>query len=371
MNTNLDQHWSQWIETETRRRLMAAYFVLDVHKSMYYEQPLTLSFDAPKSSIPLTTSTEARWIARSAEAWSHASALGSTNRGSLILCEIIKPDRIENASHLDLAVFLAAEVLRLPKRAASGELDVSTSADQAQSAPIKRLFPDSTVASTYLALHYTPLRDLLAVSGESWFFSQKVIPLQDFQQRQKRLKRWSGSKFAANAAGFAAEALLKFLDSRIVHHGAPQTFAHDERGGEATAFPESRSLTWNKTLISDYWAMYVCTLIICWAINHRTAKAPRTAAASASKKGAANAAAPHRADADDEESEVEAAAVFDWLERVTLLADENVPRVGEHEQMMKVVGMVRRRLELEAVGSKSILLRDALKVLKKLEKGDN
>ena len=130
----------------------------------------------------------------------------------------LTPETVASAPPMDRVVFLALEALRLPRRSDVHSVDLSADINLSPSSPspaigrIRNLFSASPIANTYLALHFTPLHDLLAVSGDSWLFSQKLLGAESFQQRQKRLRRWSGSRHAGAAAGFAAEALLYFLD---------------------------------------------------------------------------------------------------------------------------------------------------------------
>lgn len=74
-------------------------------------------------------------------------------------------------------------------------------------ANLRNLFPDSPQAHAYLALHHTPLHDLLAVAGEAWVFARKVTPPSAFRSAQARLKIWSTSLAAATATQHACRLL--------------------------------------------------------------------------------------------------------------------------------------------------------------------
>ncbi|KAI5927214.1 hypothetical protein F4810DRAFT_706592 [Camillea tinctor] len=370
-----EERWHEWIEAESRRRLLAACFVLDAHTSIYHEQPPIHTYTVPTPPIPLTRRSQDLWNARTSDEWETLIASTSTNLEPATLSEEVNltPERVASAPPLDRAVFLASEMLRLPRRQSTTTLDLTADLNLASTERISQLFPGSAVANTYLALHYTPLHDLLAVSGDSWLFSQKELDSQRFQQRQKRLKLWSGSPHAGAAASFAAKALLAFLDNTTTTLNN-QTQAHDNDNNSTTTTttaagekqhtttdaerktpttrgrrkassrqhprPPSPARPRNTADISDYWALYVCALI-CWALSHRAAA--RTPAS--------------------DKSEREARA---WLAAVA----EDAVRARGGGGAAAVVGVVRRRLEDEAAG-KNMLLVDALGVLRKLEEGVN
>ncbi|KAK9774498.1 hypothetical protein SCAR479_08846 [Seiridium cardinale] len=356
--------WPEWIEAEARRRLLAACFVLDVHTSVYYDLPLMQTFTTPCPPIPLTAATQALWDATPDEWDVIMSASPATLEPAILSDDIISAERIANAPPLDQAVFLASEALRMPKRSGS-PTDLFKSPDLENVERILTLFPGSGIAYTYTTLHFTPLHDLLAVSGDSWLFSQKVLEHKAFNQHQKSLKHWSGSHHAAIAAKFAAKTLITFLT--INDNNAPTT---------TTTGSSSSTKKWNMTDVSDYWAIYVCALI-CWALGHRgtgTTTATDTAAgpsASSSRTGGHNN-NNSNANIAERESELEA---LGWLHLVAgltnpqdILTKVNIRGRGV---VIAVVGMVRRRLEGEAAGSRSRLLIDAVSVLKKLEEGIN
>ncbi|ETS74652.1 hypothetical protein PFICI_13136 [Pestalotiopsis fici W106-1] len=366
--------WAEWVEAEARRRLLAACFAVDVHTSMYYELPLMQNFTTPYPPIPLTAASEELWNA-SPEEWEALTNARPASLEPAVLSEdIISREVIASAAPMDQAVFLASEVLRIPRRSAS-TIDLYSNPDLGDVERILTLFPDSGVAYTYAALHYTPLHDLLAVSGDSWLFSQKVLEGKAFVQYQKTLKQWCGSLHAATAARFAAKALIAFLTI-------------NNNDNNTTGGASSSIRRWNMSDVSDYWAIYVCALI-CWALGHR-GTSPATASSSSSSggastltggsgssgprssSGAGNARATASANIKERESELEA---LGWLHLVASQANlQDVfshVRVGGRAVTISVVAMVRKRLEGEAAGSRSRLLIDAVGILKKLEAGVN
>ncbi|KAH9900237.1 hypothetical protein F4778DRAFT_782345 [Xylariomycetidae sp. FL2044] len=416
-----NQRWDAWVEAESRRRLLAACFVLDVHSSVYHEQQLIQPFNTPTPPIPLTQPTEGIWTARSAEEWEArciSRSTSATKNMEPVLSEdiILTPERIAAAPPLDRAIFLASEYLRLPKRENPAVLNLSAEANLTEanlsSAAANRmdsLFRESTVANAYLALHHTPLQDLLAVSGDTWLFTRKVLEAHDYGQHQRNLKLWSGSLRAAAATRFAARALLGFLvdhdinDNTTIltatttstsitmlrrrsyvskHHHHDQadddtnTNENDDiaigeeeadittprgardRGSAAAAAATELTREWNMLDISDYWAMYVCALI-CWALGHRVTRSSAVTTATPASSSTTKIAVARS------ERDVKA-----WLKMVAALTPDDVRNVRGRREIAGVVSMVRRRLEHELQDSRAnLLLIDAVGVLRKLEEG--
>lgn len=319
-------------------------------------------FTNPCPPIPLTAVSQDLWEAPTPEVWEAHLSSGPRTSEPLILSEdIATPERIAAAPPLDQAVFLASEALRLPKRTGPSTLDLNIAPDLSAAGRITNIFQGAPVANTYLALHYTPLQDLLAVSGDSWLFTQKILPSQSFQQHQKRLKQWTGSLHAAIAAKFAAKALVAFLNDNSNTTTTPAYREDMSTAGERRG--------WNMSDISDYWAVYVCALI-CWALSHQATRGGGGNGAT----GGGNAGVVSNINgntAEERESEAEA---LGWLHLVAGLEPADVlsnVNVRGRRDIMGVVAMVKRRLEGEAAGAKSRLLVDALGVLRKLEEGVN
>lgn len=448
-----EERWHTWLDTEARRRLLTACFVVDVHTAIYYEQRRAVESDSSSAppTIPLTGQSRILWDATSADEW--AAVLASNPEAGtprfIPDSESLTGEDILTLEPFDCAAILAAETLRLPRRVPGSPIspqtatpttailtsprdggvgggDLGEMGDQQQQqrqfhaqltnptamlsespivisglatvgqdseairaaalraeARLMQVFGTSCpVANTYLALHHTPLHDLLAVSGDSWVLSQKVLHQTSFVEHQKRLKAWveghhqqqhgRGSTAAsagggtlaglsaAKAAVFAARAIVAFLDREQGPRAIRQThtLVHGQRQPSAAA----TSAAWMDD-ISDYWALYVCALI-CWAFVHRASRSGDRGAGSASSAAAAR--------PDDEEEE---AAAKRWLHTVVRMwgrpEDTIRARARREPGGGGVVGLVRRRLEAECVGARSRLFVDAVGVLKKLEEGVN
>ncbi|TEA22855.1 Zinc finger protein klf1 [Colletotrichum sidae] len=336
--------WHTWLDMETRRRLLAACFVLDNHSSVYLEQQRVRDFDVAANgvpSIPLIGPMNDLWEAPSADTWaaviiSKGSTLGEQAVLSMTEFDTLSSANIDACVPFDRSIILAFETLLLPVREDSTKIPTSTGTEPSEPETLRmaRLFPEDPVASTYLALHHTPLHDLLAVSGDSWIFSQNVLQPKTFAEHQKRLGKWCDSSDAALAVVFACRALRAFTE-----HGNVEDDSDDE--DEMDAWEMGRPRMW-KDDITDYWGMYVCALI-CWAYGHR---ANRTKAGN---------------------SIGDESAAMRWMRKVASMRAADVLKLRTKENAMDVVGLVRRWLEIDCIGGRSRLYVDAVGVLKKLE----
>ncbi|KAI1116331.1 hypothetical protein F5Y14DRAFT_78173 [Nemania sp. NC0429] len=363
-------HWDQWIVDESRRRLLTACFVLDAHASMYHEHSILHNFPTPTPPIPLTKPTKHLWEAQDPEAWAVLVSAEPAQLNAVSLAdEETTAAHVNTAPPLDLAVYLASETLRLPRRSPASTLDVSADLDLTSTERIRGLFPGSPVANTYLALHHTPLRDLLAVSGDSWLFSRKLLDPEDFRRRKASVRAWSSSVHAGAACTFAAKALLAFLHT-IDDFEEEEDDDDDDDDNNTPDTPRDstgrglRGREWHTSDMSGYWALYVCALI-CWSLGHRTTRGAMRPGGNDAGVGLS----PTSTYRTPGRAESEATA---WLQAVASLDPEvAIQNVRGRREALGVIAMVRRRLENEAVGGKSKLLVDAVRVLKALEEDPN
>ncbi|KAF6817092.1 C2H2 finger domain-containing protein [Colletotrichum musicola] len=340
--------WHTWLNTETRRRLLAACFVLDNHSSVYLEQQRVREYDINQNGIPpipLAGPTSDLWEAPSADAWAAVVAAKGRPSDEQTLLSLINPDTLSATSinahaPFDRLVILAFETTLLPAR--EDPASVYEAFAEPETYRMANIFPEDPVANTYLALHHTPLHDLLAVSGDSWIFSQKVLQPKSFAEHQKRLSKWCDSSSAAVAVVFACRALRAFTE-----HGNAEEDSDDE--DEMDVWEMGRPRMW-KDDISDYWGMYVCALI-CWAYGHRTSR------------GSPETSSPV--------SEGDDSAALRWMRTVASMRAEDVLRSRCKKEAVTAVTLVRRWLEMDCIGGRSRLYVDAVGVLKKLEEGAN
>lgn len=327
-----EQRWREWLEAEGRRRLLAGCFMVDSHAAIFHQQPRARE-DIDPTTITLTGRSDSLWAATSADEWAvlEAANPAASQPRPLPGLDTLRAEDIDQFSLFDQACLLNAAALSLPRR--------HTALPQPDDR-LAQLFASSTAAATtanvYVALHHTPLHDLLAVSGDSWIFSQKVLGEPTFLEHRKRLKAWIEGRDAAGLCSAKA----------IVHAARALTSYLDDNNKD------------NKTMqISDYWGLYVCALIV-WAFGHRSSSSkPSTGSASSPSRGAM--------------SEDEAVT---WLRHVGELVqtEQQVVRMrGRREASAAVVSMVKTRLEADCVGGRSRLYLDAVTNLRKLEEGVN
>lgn len=235
------------------------------------------------------------------------------------------------ACPFDASILLAAHVLQLVPRASATRLDLIADASTVDigSFPMVAAFSDSAVAFTYLALHYAPLHVVLSVSGDSWVFNRKVLRAASFAQHQKQLATWRDSGSAHVAVAFASRALRIFLGIYLDDKSTPQSRTSSILGRD----------------ISDFWGIYVCSLI-CWAFGH------------AGREGS-NSCGPSRS------------AALQWLHAASSAQPGQIARVSGRRNAQGAVGLARELLERDCLGGRSILLADAVGVLRKLEDGDS
>ncbi|KAI2623800.1 hypothetical protein GGS21DRAFT_533404 [Xylaria nigripes] len=344
--------WDQWILTESYRRLLAACFALDVHTSMYHEHSTMHPFITQKPSVPLIKSSQRLWEAQDPEEW---EALLNSNPAELEAASLadqeVNAGLVATAPILDVAVYLASETICLPRRSPPSTLDVSAGIDMDSTKRMCNLFPQSAVANTYLALHYTPLRDLLVVSGDSWLFSRKILDLDEFRRRKASVRTWSGSVRARAGSVFAAKALLIYLGINDNAPDSQDSTARNQQGEDL-----------NMLEISRYWALFVCALI-CWSVGHRTG---RGAMARGNSSGA------YLSSTSTTISGKEEHGATGWLKMIASSSPEDAMQNFQgRRETLSVVTMVRRRLESETVGGKNKLLLYAVCVLKTLEEEPN
>ncbi|KAK0702602.1 hypothetical protein B0T21DRAFT_299794 [Apiosordaria backusii] len=391
--------WKRWIEAESCRRLLAACFICDGHTAVYQQHGRVLDGN---DSLPLFGNSEKLWGASSAEEWNAlqscdpVSAHAAAQPEYVSDIESLTPEYVEGCSYADRMVILGLCALRLPRRPASStipasadnspapDFDTNQQARLPQSQQshtqqsmeaeqrIQMLFRNCPIANTYLALNHCPLRDLLAVSGDSWAYAQKVLPAAIFQEHVRRVRQWVSGSLPGfsilKATHYASRALLAFLDRR---HGS------EDNSGSSASSSSSRVAD-----ISDYWALHVCALI-CWAFNHGLRNSNKAAATQqqqaqqqhrqrsssggpsggsspASRTSGLSTATTLNSSSDDEP--------IRWLRRVAeCTRPEDAMRFRGHREAAGVVGLVKRRMETDCVGSRNTLYVDALGVLTKIE----
>ncbi|KAI7760234.1 hypothetical protein LZL87_007527 [Fusarium oxysporum] len=207
--------------------------------------------------IPLTATTTKSWEAHDPQTWTRLRIRKDPKTISSINMRMFSATDVASLPAFDAAILLAACSLFISRRQNPAHVGLMEGALNFESERMLmlRAFPDSAVASTYLALHYTPLYYLLSVSGQSWVFNKKVTDFNVFVEHQRLLSEWRKSSTAAIATVFAARALNIFLNLKA------SSDQGEDRKGKSN---QQQTIHW--TDISDYWGVYVCSLI-CWAFG--------------------------------------------------------------------------------------------------------
>ena len=331
------QVWKDWIAAESLRRLMAACFLLDVHSSWYHERQyismIGLDYSSPSTlPIPLTAATTKAWEAEDYQSWSKLRArkdpktISNTNLGTLSASDIA------SAPAFDAAVLLAVYSLFLPRRQIPMQVDIVGDATKFEpnTCPMLGLFPDSAIANTYLALHHTPLYYLLSVSGKSWVFNKKLTDLGLFTEYRKLLEAWRSSDTASTATVFAARALKAFLGLK-----SPL----DQTDCNKVESCPKETMPWSD--ISDYWGVYVCTLI-CWSygLEEKQEMSNIVLTQEITKR---------------------------WILKAACQEPFKAQMQSERKGAQGVASLAREMLANDCLGGGNILFADAVNVLKRLE----
>lgn len=397
-----DQRWRAWLDAEAHRRLLNACFSLDIHTSIYHEHHRSRDFDVSEHGrvppIPLIGHSRDLWNAQSAEEWDDILNRDPAAGVPLFiphpdeLRPMIPEERSASGCHgiplntFDRLAILDFEASRLPRRMVAGSSPSSSDggsptpiADNNRQAGggwnvlasssagsigldpvdganpdlapldvearISYLFPGCPVANTYLALHHTPLHDLLAVCGDSSMLSQKSPTNKPSVNNRKRIRLWVDqgqaspaslglNKSVVKATTYAARALLEFL--------GPEACLDAAGGGFGVTMCR----------ISDYWAIYVCALI-CWSSGHRPGRGGEQVASDAA---------------------VSDGEALEWLRSAAHAqpGDANAwAHIWASRGAIGIVSLVRRRLELDLNGARNRLQSDAVAVLKEIEQSAN
>lgn len=332
---------------------MAACFLLDVHGMRYFEQRRTamveLDYSKPKTlPVPLFSTTTQLWETATRDSWNQMLRLTEERItvGQVLQDDSMATHHYMSLSQFDASILLAAQTLQLIARPRPTRLDLISDASKfdVDRMKIATLFPGSAVAYAYLALHHAPLHVVLSVSGDSWVFNRKVLRAASFAQHQQQLAKWRDSGSAAVSAAFAARALRVFLDIFTTET------TEDASAGSLSAAGGSPKLCVSNTIgreISDFWGLYVCALI-CWAYGHGH---------STGRDGSVTQ-GPSRSSS------------LQWIYKASMLQPGQISHLPSRSNAQGAVGLAREQMEKECLGGRSILLADALGVLRKLEEGD-
>lgn len=346
---DLQGEWVQWIETEARQRLLNCCFMFDVHQSIYHEQSRSKAHIDESNSLLFLPCPENLWNASCASEW-QAQDTEYTVQPLHIIEQELSPQYLASITPFSRSLLTISLARRLPGREDSNyPNDFLPNSMHHAVANLQNLFPNSTLAHTYLALHHTPLHDLLAIAGDTWVFARKVTPPSAFHSAQARLKIWSSSLAAAAATQHACRHLSLTL-----------TQAYTE--GEAGCRP---------ICISDYWALYTSALI-CWAFGHKYQSAG-SGSSTISRSSSSTAINSSSMDIDSPQTPTDEGRLkaLTYVNGMLELSTEELltGKASMRGDTSGVIDLVRARLERENTGHKCALLIDALLVLTRIKEG--
>jgi hypothetical protein len=192
----------------------------------------------------------------------------------------------------------------------------------------------------YLALYYTPLRQLLSLTGNTWLFGKKLTSHTDFDAIAPAIRSWSRSPAATHATMHACHVLKHFLGP----HASNRSF----RG------------------VSEYWFLYTSALII-WAFGHRATKPSVSGTRSASTSHDASTVTLNT---EDDLTHKQAAA-HAWAEAIIALKPEQLFKSPLRTKTSIVVEAAYLMLKEESAMShgQSGMLLDACGVLERIREG--
>ncbi|KAI9699662.1 MAG: hypothetical protein M1836_002696 [Candelina mexicana] len=309
----LQSIWYSWIELETKRRLLVTAYMLDAQQDILFEQ---------NCRHPLPSSRQMNFPMPCGDSlWDSGSPIEWSLRGP-----DVHPMQINIA--IDLALTQQIRFNDFQSSLILSNLLNRQCSSSGSEAEIQSFYnslePSCHTVLTYhgfLLARHTRIRDLLAVSGESWILGQKIPPTEqmEWQNAKVRLRTWVGTDDAKKAIWHAVRVLkFTFRDS-------------DQLGG-----------------LYEQWTVYLAALV-CWAYAFASCSTTRQAFVSHSQfRG-------HELN--------EAWGYLSAME--TAVSWQTVDQVDAHRQTQGILEYVRVKISKPMGG----LLDEAAEVLRKLVEG--
>ena len=331
-STKPDFHyeWLRWIDLEARRRLTLAAFVLDAQQAILFEQDFCHSPTIRgHANLSLSCASEF-WECKTSREWSSrldSLVASHPQRRLLDMARAYLDGDIDHrmVTLFDTTIVLSFVMSSQPK--VGRESIIGDSLDKWRE-QTSRMFPDSPGLlirhHTCLLSLCTPLRDLLAVTGESWVLGQKLGRTSEFLDARTRLGAWARSPSATRAAWHAAHILRNAFKSRI------------DNGSKALGDG-----------LHQQWCVYVSALV-CWVYGF----------VHASPEGATSSAA-----------DGEVADMWFYLEAMNTAHWRDVSADSDASQYISRTAGLLACVRQWIRGSMSGLLKEGEEVLKKLSDG--
>ncbi|KAI9805775.1 MAG: hypothetical protein M1833_005268 [Piccolia ochrophora] len=243
---DLEVEWERWVELESKRRIVLAVFLADIQRMALFQQTATPQTGAlARVELPLPSSP-ALWQCDSGSAWKyHLQEHGFSERrlSDLAFSVIRRTGSFAPLSTFEVSLILAFAMV-VPQPAETSE-SLQACLQYFGSINPTPDFNHSITHHAYELTLYTPLCELLAVTGESWVLGTKLHHHSDFVNAKKKLSAWVRSADAFTAVGHAGHVLHAALSS----------------AGRNDVLKEG---------LHAQWAVYVAALV-CWAYtsSHR------------------------------------------------------------------------------------------------------
>lgn len=233
--------WCEWIQYETRQRLRSACFIIDIYQQRFYEQERYESDVGYNREHLVLPCSDELWNAANSVQWYDNVCQADYSSISLCSAEALPSLDIAERSRADKLLILCSLSSHFPITAATATERMPSDGFEEK---IISLSPYQCIGYGYLALSYTPLHQLLALTGSTYVSRHKMASHKEVDQVVPSIKKWSSSPAAAHAAWHACQVLNS-------------VFSSDDAASNGNA--------------CNYWAIYTSALI-CWAFGHRASK---------------------------------------------------------------------------------------------------
>ncbi|KAL9010966.1 MAG: hypothetical protein Q9173_004151 [Seirophora scorigena] len=230
--------WKAWIDVETRRRVLAAAFVLDTQHSHLVQRQASYTGILSEDHLDLP-------FPCAADAWSCADL--STWRDLITSEQALSIGSVDHQSLPPLDPFQASLLY-------SYQLHRLNSSDQSIQRELSYHPTKSHTLATTLTFHalslsnHVPLHALMMTASESWLFGTKITDEGVWQQAKSALRAWVSSHAAMKAVWHASQ-LLRL---------AFQAQKANQQPMEGTGS------------LHDLWCLYTAALV-CWVFGYGTA----------------------------------------------------------------------------------------------------
>ncbi|KAK5144583.1 hypothetical protein LTR04_001517, partial [Oleoguttula sp. CCFEE 6159] len=249
---HLDPYWPSWIELTSRQRLLLAWYVLDQQQAMFFgraDNSKHLDFHLP---FPCSTTL---WEADSYEQWSTIAAeesAGHTFRVMYVYEAMDDPTVILAAATNACDAFVSALILAY--RCSNNKHDpafyISVGSNLNRVSPAVKPH-NRTQLSYHLAMlcQSTPIRELLAVTGETWIVGGRLNTEDQYVQAKVDLRAWASKH---NDFTSSMHADYDASIDRAINHSLKILKVALKRPEEPTG------------LLFEDWAVYLAVLVL-WA----------------------------------------------------------------------------------------------------------